>query len=151
MSENLRVARLFVIMVALFAVGRWVIGVRGVPYERGHHVFSLVTLTVLASVFYGAFCRKWRNYSALQAMGVGITLGLIAQLVIVLATALSYALHTDTYFVNPRALNVDAPLSFGDAMARRAGGLVVNSLMAGIAAGLGWLMGASLPEPGRPR
>jgi hypothetical protein len=149
MSENLRVARLYLVVLALFTVGRWVMGVRGVPYERGHHVFSLVTLTVLASVFHAAFCRKWRGYSVLQAIGLGITLGLMSQVVILLATALSYALNVDTYFVNPRALNVEAALTAGEALPRRLGGLVANTLFNGIAGGIGWVLGATLPEPGR--
>ena len=148
MNDYLRVARLYVIMLAIFTVGRLVVGARGVPYDRGHHIFSLVTMTFLASCFYGAFCRKWRGYGVTRAMGVGMTLGLIGQVVILLATVLSYAFHADTYFVNPRALNTTEAVSFGTAVVGRIGGLVVNAIMSAIAGAIGWVMGATLPDPG---
>ena len=149
MNEYLRVARLYVIVLAIFTVGRLVMGARGIPYERGTHVFSLVTMTLLASAFYGAFCRKWRGYGVTRAMGVGLTLGLLAQVVILIATVLSYAFHADTYFVNPRALNATEAVPFGTAVLGRMGGLVVNSVMCAIAGAIGWAMGVALPDPGR--
>jgi hypothetical protein len=151
MSDYLRVARLYMIVLAIFTVGRLLTGARGVPYENGHHVFSLVTMTFLASAFYGAFCRKWRGYGVMQAMALGLTIGLLAQVVVVLATVLSYALQVDTYFVNPRAITGEAapqPLPFGSALGFRLGGLVVNAIMNAIAAAIGWVMGALLPAPG---
>src|SRR5262249_45096894 len=49
MREYLRVARLYIIVLAIFTVGRLAVGFRGVPYERGHHLFSLVIMTLMAS------------------------------------------------------------------------------------------------------
>jgi hypothetical protein len=71
--------------------------------------------------------------------------------VIVLLTALSYMLGMDTYFNNPIALNAEGPMAFGAAMGRRAGGLVVNTVLAGIAAALGWFVGGALPDTPAPR
>ncbi len=149
MNEYLRLARLYMIVLAVFTVGRLAVGARGIPYERGHAIFSLVTMSFMASAFYGAFCRKWRGYSVTRAMGLGLTIGLIGQTVILLATVLSYALHVDTYFINPRALNAPGPIPFGQALVGRVGGLVVNCMMNAIAAAIGWVMGALLPDPGR--
>jgi hypothetical protein len=147
MNEYLRLARLYMIVLAIFTVGRLVTGFRGVPYERGHAIFSLVTMSFIACAFYGAFTRKWLGYSVTKAMGLGATLGLIGQIVILTMTVLSYALHVDTYFVNPRALNATEPLPFGTALVGRFGGLVVNCVMCAIAAALGWVMGTTLPPP----
>jgi len=61
-------------------------------------------MSLMASAFYGAFCRRWRGYGVAKAMGLGLTIGVIGQVVILLATVVSYALHVNTYFVNPRAL-----------------------------------------------
>jgi hypothetical protein len=149
MNDYLRVARLYLIVLAIFTVGRLAMGARGVPYDRGHHVFSLVTMTLLASCFYGAFCRKWRGYGVTQALAVGMTLGLIGQTVILVVTVLSYAFHADTYFVNPRALNTTQAVPFATAVVGRLGGLVVNTIMSGIAGAVGWVMGTALPEPGQ--
>jgi hypothetical protein len=146
MHEYLRVTRPYMVLLAVFTVGRLVLGFRGVPYDRGHHVFSIVILSLLSSLFYGGFCRKWRGYTVAQALAVGATIGLMSQLVIFVLTFLSYALHIDTYFVNPRALNATGPISFAAAMAGRLGGLVINTATHSVAAALGWVMGATLPD-----
>jgi hypothetical protein len=154
MAEHLRVARLYMLLLAIFALGRWLQGAAAhIPYERGHQVFSIVTLTLLSSVYYGAFCRRWRGYRLAQAAVLGVLLGLMSQIVIFAATFVSYALDVDSYFRAPRALNVDAPIGMADAMLRRAGGLVANSITAGIAGALGWGMGGLLPQraPDQPR
>jgi hypothetical protein len=146
MHEYLRVTRPYMVLLAVFTVGRLVLGFTGVPYERGHHVFSIVILSLLSSMFYGGFCRKWRGYTVAQALAVGATIGVMSQLVIFLLTFLSYALHVDTYFVNPRALNAPGPISFAAAMAGRLGGLVINTATHSVAAALGWVVGATLPD-----
>jgi len=150
MAEHLRVARLYMLLLAIFTVGRWLQGaVLKTPYDRGHHVFSIVILTTLSAVYYGAFCRRWRGYRLGQAVVLGLLLGFMSQVVIFLATFVSYALDVDTYFRAPRALNVELPIPMADAMLRRTGGLVVNSINTGIAGALGWAMGKLLPEDGR--
>jgi len=147
MAEHLKVARLYMLLLAIFAVGRWLQGtVAHIPYERGHQVFSIVTLTALSSVYYGAFCRRWRGYRLGQAAVLGLLLGLMSQLVIFASTFLSYALDLDSYFRAPRALNVEAPIGMAAAMGIRAGGLVANSITASIAGALGWAMGGLLPQ-----
>jgi hypothetical protein len=147
MSENLRLARPFMVVVLLFAVGRWIMGTAGhVPYERGHHVLSLVTLTWMAAAFYGAFTRKWRGFTVGRAALMGATLGLIAQVVIVVATLLTYGMGIESYFNHPTALNVTAPIGAAEALGRRLGGLVVNTLISGILGALGWFLGGTLPD-----
>jgi hypothetical protein len=152
MSDYIRVARLYMIVLAIFTVGRLLMGARGVPYDKGHHVFSLVTMTLLASAFYGAFCRKWRGYTVTKAMGLGATLGLMCQVVVLVLTVGSYAVGADTYFVHPRAVtgsDAAGRLPFGEALLSRVGGAVINAALSALAGGLGWVMGATLPEPSR--
>jgi hypothetical protein len=78
---------------------------------------------------------------------MGVLLGLSAQVVILLSTVVSYALGLDTYFTNPRALNVEAAIPMAQALQRRLGGLVFGPLFDAIAASLGWAAGALLPPP----
>ena len=144
--ENLRLARLYLVVLAIFTFGRWVMGVKAVPYEKGHHVFSIVILTALSCFYYAAFARRWRGYKLFPAVGLAMTLGLASQVVIFLATGLSYALGLDTYFTHPTALNVQEALPAGQAMARRAMALVGNTISSGIIGGLGWALGGLLPE-----
>jgi hypothetical protein len=146
LTENLRVARFYFVLLALFTVGRWAQSLGHVEYAKGHHVFSIVTLTFLSSTYFAAFCRKWRGYTLLQAVMLGMTLGLAAQIVIFTSTALSYALGLHTFFNHPRALNVETDVSMNEALMRRAFGLIAGPISNGIAAFLGWLMGGVLPE-----
>jgi hypothetical protein len=144
--DTLKVARLYMVLLALFTVGRWAQSLGHVDYAKAHHVFSIVTLTLLSSAFFAAFCRKWRGYTLLQAVMLGMLLGLLAQVVIFASTAVSYALGMHTFFNHPRALNVETDIAVGDALTRRVGGLIAGPISNGIAAMLGWLMGAALPD-----
>lgn len=146
MSEYLRLARLYLVVLAIFTVGRWIMGVKGIPYEQGRDKFSIVILTALSCFYYAAFTRRWRGYKLFKAVGLAMTLGLTSQVVIFAATGLSYALGMDTYFTHPTALNADAALPAGAAMARRAMALVGNTITSGIIGGLGWALGGLLPE-----
>jgi hypothetical protein len=144
--DGLRVARFYFVLLAVFAVGRWVQSLANVDYETGHHVFSIVILTFLASAYFAAFCRRWRGYGLLQAVLLGMTLGLAAQVVILLSTFLSYALGLHTFFNHPRVLGATEPVPMGEAMVTRAFGLLANTIANGVAAFIGWLLGALLPE-----
>jgi hypothetical protein len=151
-TENLRLARLYMLLLAIVALGRWLQGTAfHVPYEKGTHIFSIVTLTLFAAIFYGAFCRRWRRYRLMQAATLGVTFAVISQIVIILSTVASYALGLETYFNHPTALTGQpaasvGPLSFGQALTFRAGGFVANVILNAIAGMLGWVMGALLPD-----
>jgi hypothetical protein len=144
--ENLRVARFYFVLLGLFTAGRWLQSLVHQDYAKGHQVFSIVTLTFLSSAYFAAFCRKWRGYTLLQAVMLGMMLGLAAQIVIFLSTAASYALGMHTFFNHPRALNVETEISVNEALTIRALGLVRGPIANGVAAFLGWLMGGVLPE-----
>jgi hypothetical protein len=155
MSEMLRLLRPFFVMLAIVALGRLLLSIFGVPYVRGHHVFSISTLTVFSCLYYGAFLRRWRGSRLMQAMAVGFTLGLASQLVVLACTLGSYAAGAQTYYNYPFALNVEgvtlcgptpAPVPLVSALPIRLGGLVGNSIFAGIFGALGWTIGALLPE-----
>jgi uncharacterized membrane protein (DUF485 family) len=151
LREYFRLARPFLVLLALFAVGRWSLGVIWhLDYTKGHHIFSLVTLTLIGSGLYAAFARRWLGYPIMRAVGLGMTLGFCAQLVILVLTLVSYLLGMHTYFNHPTALNAQGPVAFGPAMGGRVGGLVVNTVFAGIAAALGWFLGGVLPDSAAP-
>jgi hypothetical protein len=154
MARHLRILRLYFLLLALFTVFRLGM-VRLLPYEKGHQVFSLVTLTALSAIYYGAFSRRWLGYRVSQAALLGILIGLSTQIVIFVVTLASYSLGFQNYFTNPRALlGVNAPpdpIAFGPAMAMRAGGLFANTVTATIVACLGWAMGGLLPVCEAPK
>jgi hypothetical protein len=150
MAENLRLARLYLVILAIVASTRWGMSVSGVPYERGTDKVSIVIVTLFSSLFYAAFCRRWRGEKILAAVGLAMTFGVISQLVVLLSTVVSYLLGIHTYFNHPTALNQPAEVSFGVALGIRVGGLVANTLTNGIAGALGWAMGGLLPPPKEP-
>ena len=146
MREYLELARPYFALLALTATGRWLQGLFAVPYERGHHVFSIVLLTVFSCLYYGAFTRRFRGFRLMQAILLGTMFGVVSQLLILVLTVLSYALSMHTFFNHPTALNAQAPLSLVEALEIRLGGLVGNSIFSGITAALGWALGSFLPE-----
>jgi len=145
--ENLRFGRLFLLLLTVFTVGRWTLGLRQVPYERGSPVFSLIVLTILSCLYYAAFARRFKGYRMLQAVTLAMTFSFVTQLVILLSTLLSYLAGVDTYFNHPLALNAQARIELPQAMLARSFGLVFNTLVLGsITGALGWAMGGLLPE-----
>jgi hypothetical protein len=146
MADMLKVARLFFVLLVLVIVGRFLMGTSGVPYEKGHHVFSVVILTVFSCLYYGAFTRRWLDYRLIQAGMLGVIFGLAGQVLIVIVTVVSYVGGLQTYFNHPTALNQPEAVSFGQAMGIRASGLVANTIAAGVIACLGWALGGLLPK-----
>ena len=162
MAEHLKLARPYFVLLAIFGVARFLQGPFGVPYGKGHHVFSIVTLTVFSCIYYGVFARRWRGYRLMQAILLAFTLGVISQLVILALTLLSYALSLETYFNHPVAINLRPlaesdlqpgpwqPVQLGQALGNRLGGLIGNSIFAGILGAIGWTVGGVLPERPAP-
>ncbi len=147
LREYARLAAPYFVALGIIAAGRWVQGTAfRVPYERGTHVFSIVTLTLFASLFSAIFLRRWRGFRLGNAAGFAMFMAVVSQLVIWLSTIVSYALDVPSYFSHPMALSRQPePVTFLAAMGLRAGGLVVNTLVNGIAGALGWALGGLLP------
>lgn len=145
MTDIIRLGRPFFALLLLTAAGRLALGFGGVPYERGHHVFSITTLTVLCALFYGMFCRRWRGYRAVDALALGAAFGLAAQVVVFVATAFSYALGLQTYFNHPQALDASGPVPFERALVTRATGLLVGPLVDAVGGLVGWVVAPLLP------
>lgn len=146
MSENLKLMRFYFWLLAVFTIGRWGLSLGGVEYAKAHQVFSLVTLSLIASAHHAAFARAFLGYRLGRAAGLGAMIGLLTQLVIFVSTALSYMLGLETFWNAPAALNVTEPMPFGPAMLARAGGVVANTITNTIAALIGYAMGAALPR-----
>jgi hypothetical protein len=147
LRENLRFGRLFLLLLVVFTIGRWTLGLKDVPYEKGSPIFSLLILTILSSLYYAAFARRFKGYGMLQAVTLAMTFAFVTQLVIWFSTLASYLAGVDSYFNHPLALNAQARLELPQAMRARSFGLVFNTLVMGsITGALGWAMGAVLPE-----
>ena len=145
----LRFIRLPLLLIVLFAIGRFSLGVAGVPYTpRGNAIFSIVGLTFISSFYWGALSGRVGGFSWLGAALIGVALGLFSQILIFGATALSYALDLKTsYFLHWDALNVPegTAVTMKDALKIRAGGLVVGPIIPGVIALIGRALGALAP------
>ena len=148
MSEYIRFAKLAILLLVLFVIGRLAVGASGVPYEQGTVIFSLVPLSWTLSFVFAAFSRPLRGYGWKQAVLLGITIVLTAQILIFGATVVSYLVGAHTYFNHPFAIyRGTEPIGLGQAVVQRTIGLVINTIVGGgILSSLGWLGGKMLPK-----
>ncbi len=144
MREKAQFITMPALLLLIFFLGKLIMSQVGVPYETGIKIFSMVTLQVHLAILWPAFARKYKGYSLWQGIQVGVMIALVSQVLIMFGTGLSYMIG-DTHFNNPVALNQEGPVGFFAAMGIRMGGLVVNSIIGGVAAIIGWTMGALIP------
>jgi hypothetical protein len=145
MSEYIRFARLPILLLLIFMVVRLILGATGVPYQQGT-IVSMVLLSYIAAFFFGAFSRRLRHYDWKQAVMLGATIALSAQVLIFFATLLSYVVGAETYFNHPTALNQETAITLGQALPLRLITLVINTIAGCIWGLLGWTAGKLLPE-----
>jgi hypothetical protein len=146
MGENLRLVRFYLVLLAIFTVGRWTLGFAGAEYDKTHQIFSIVILTLTSSAYYGYIARNFAGGGVKRALMLGVLLGVCSQIVIFLSTALSYTLGIHSFFNNPRALNVEQAIPFGQAMVARSGSFVANVILNAIAGAIGYGLGAVGPK-----
>ena len=148
----LRFVRLPLLLLLVFAVARFLLGAKGVPYApRGNAMFSIVGLTFVSSFYFGALSRRVGGFGWGGTALVGYSIGLWAQILIFTATWLSYAAGIETsYFRHWDALNVPEGtiVPMATALQARLGGLVVGPVIAIVPALIGRVLGALAPEPG---
>lgn len=153
-SQVLRFVRLPLVLILLFAILRFLLGpVFHQPYApRGNAMFSVVGLTLVSCVIFGALSHKVGSFGWGGTALTGFVLGLGSQILIFTATLLSVALHlTDSYYVHWDALNLPPTAAFptlGQALAIRAGGLLTAPIIAAVLACIGRLVfGPLAPAP----
>jgi hypothetical protein len=151
-ARVLRFVRLPFLLLVIFAVARFGLGPGGVPYApRGNAMFSIFGLTLISSFYFGALSKRLGGFSWGGSLLVGYTIGLWAQILIFLATLLSYVMGIEaSYFRHWDALNVPEGtiVPMGTAMMTRVGGLVAGPIVATVAAAIGRACAALAPEAG---
>jgi hypothetical protein len=147
----LRFVRLPLLLILIFAVARFALGAKGVPYApRGNAMFSIIGLTFASSFYWGALSRRIGGFGWGGTALTGYTLGLFAQILIFVATWLSYSAGIETsYFRHWDALNVPegTVVPMATAMQTRAGALVVGPLITIVPALIGRVVSALAPDP----
>jgi hypothetical protein len=150
-ARVVRFVRLPLVLVTIYAVARFLLGASGFPYApRGNAMFSILAATLISSFYFGALSRRLGGFGWGGTALVGVCIGLYAEILIFVATWLSYAAGIESsYFRHWDALNVAegtvVPLSA--ALVARAIGLVVGPLLAVVPALIGRALSALAPEP----
>lgn len=149
-----RFVRLPLLLLLIFAVARFLLGARGVPYApRGNAMFSIVGLTLVSSFYFGALSRRLGGFGWGGTALVGYSIGLFAQVLIFAATWLSYAAGIETsYFRHWDALNVPEGtiVPMATALQTRVGGLLIGPVLSIVPALVGRALSALAPDPGTP-
>ena len=147
----LRFVRLPLLLLLIFAIARFTLGAKGVPYApRGNAMFSIVGLTFISSFYFGALSRRVGGFGWGGTALTGYSLGLFAQVLIFVATWLSYSAGIETsYFRHWDALNVPEGtlVPMATALQTRAGALLIGPLIAIVPALIGRALSALAPEP----
>jgi hypothetical protein len=136
----LRFVRLPLVLVVIWTIARFSVGLAGTPYApRGNAMFSIVGLTVICSLIYGALSNRVGNFNWVGTILVGVVIGLFSQILIFTATLISYVADLNTYFVHWDALNIPegTTMPMAKAMAARAGGLLAGPIMGTVMALIG--------------
>lgn len=166
LASVLRFVRLPLLLVTIWATIRFILGVAGVPYApRGNAMFSVYSVMMLSCIYYGALSSKIGGFKWGGTILTGVTIGVYAQILILLATVISYAGGFNTYFIHWDSLNIDPaklpePMTIADALMNpekltmpmsqaltgRAFGIVVNGIFAGIYAAIGRALSGLAPS-----
>ncbi len=129
-GSAIRFVRMPWLLILIWVVARFSLGLAGVPYApRGNAMFSIVGLTFISCLYFGALSK--RSFDWKGTVAIGIAIGLFAQVLIFLATLISYLGGLHTYFVHWDALNVPEGtiVRMSSAMATRAGGLLFGGVI----------------------
>jgi hypothetical protein len=140
------------LLLLLFSTFRFILGVRGMPYApRGNAMFSVVVLTIVSAIYWGALSKRVGRFTWVGTVLVGLSIGLFAQILVFFWTVVSFGAHlSSSYYLHPDALNLQdpaTPVTWGLILGGRTGGLVVNSILAIVAACLGRLLAFLAPRP----
>lgn len=150
-ARVLRFVRLPLLLLLIFAVARFALGAKGVPYApRGNAMFSIVGLTFISCFYFGALSRRVGGFGWGGTALVGYSIGLWAQVLIFTATWLSYAAGIEgSYFRHWDALNVPEGtiVPMATALQTRLGGLLFGPFFAIVPALIGRLAASLAPGP----
>jgi hypothetical protein len=136
----LRFVRLPLVLIVIWTIARFSVGLAGTPYApRGNAMFSVVGLTVISALIYGAMSKRVGGFSWVGTILIGVVLGLFSQILIFTATLISYVANLNTYFIHWDALNIPegTTATMSQALITRASGLLFGPIMVMVMALIG--------------
>ena len=150
MKEKFQFVRLPILLFVLFFIGNLILGaVSGVnkqSYDLSKRLFSMVILQVHVAILWGAVGRRYRGYSIGGSIAAVVLAVAVSQILIYLATAVSYIAGINTFFNFGEALNQPGvTVPFAAAMVARTITFVVNCVLGVIFGAIGWGLGGLIP------
>jgi hypothetical protein len=140
-SRVLRYVRLPLVLLVLWALLRFMLlPVFHIPYApRGNAMISVLGLTLISCLYFGAMSRRVGNFSWVGTILGGVVIGFWAELLILIMTLISLAAGIESYYIHWDALNIPegTHATMAQAMATRAGGLIAGPILGIIMALIG--------------
>jgi hypothetical protein len=149
LSKVLLFVRLPVFLLVIYTIARFSLGIAGVPYApRGNAMFSIVGLMLVSSFYFGALSATVGKFTWSGTILVGIVVCSAAEVLVFLATLISYLGNLNTYFIHWDALNVPPGTSvpIGKAMMARTAGLIFGPILGILSASLGRVLSRLAPR-----
>lgn len=151
-AKVLRLVALPLVLLLIWTIARFSLGVSGMPYApRGNAMFSVFGLTLISCIYYGALSKNLAGFGWGGTILTGYTLGLAAQILIFIATLVTYLMGVEgtSYFAHWDSLNVPegTMLPLSKAITARALGLVFGPIFPVVAAVIGRLLASLVPKP----
>lgn len=145
LSTVLRYLRLPFVLLTIWALGRFVIGFYAEFSPRTNATFSVVVMTLITSLYFGAMSKSVGGLDWKGTALAGAAIGVWAQLLIIVFTVVSMAGGFNSYYVHWDALNVPegTEITWGLAVGARGPGLVVNAIISTLEACVGRLLFSS--------
>jgi hypothetical protein len=141
------------VLILIWGVFRFMLGAYDYPYApRGNAMFSMVGLTLISCLYFGALSRSVGAFKWWETLVMGATMGVYVQVLILLATALSLQLGLEnSYFLHWDALNVPegTRLTASEVMTRRVPAVIAGAVLPAILALIGRLFACLVPGPMR--
>lgn len=150
LSKVIRFVRLGLLVLLVFALGRFMLGLLGVPYApRGNAIFSVVMQTIVTALYFGALSKRVGNFSWSGTILTGVTIGVWAQILVFSLTVISFAAGLEnSYYLTRDALGIQPPaaIEWVPLLISRAVGFVVNTVIATVFASIGRLLAPLAPS-----
>jgi len=147
-GKVLALLRLPFVLIVIWIVIRFVLGARGVPYSpRSNAASSVLVLSIISSIYFGGLARRLAGLGWGGTILVGIFIGLFTEILVLIATFISYEAGLNTYFNNWDSLNIPegTTIPLAAAMRVRLGGLIGGPVTCTIAALIGRILSGLLP------
>lgn len=152
MNSVMAFVRLPHVLILVWAVLRLVVSqFGGMDYApRGSGFFSLVWLTAISCLFWGAMSVSVAKFDWKGTLLSGAMIALWAQVLILVFTVISFAAGwSNSFYIHPDALNLQSgeAVTWGVILGSRIFGLIINVIIGAVVAAIGRLLAKFAPTP----